>query len=375
MRVSPRRSLSGRTRPGIFAASALLAGSALVALAPGGAFASAGPHQTAAHHPRHGLPPSFQWSSSGVLISPKPDSTHAIVSVKDPSVVRFRHRWVVYATTANTAGNWSLVEMDFRRWSQAAAAPQHFLDTNPNIGTGYRAAPEVFYFAPQHKWYLVYQTGLPSYSTSDNPLDPQSWSAPKNFLDAMPPIIAGNIGSGFWVDMWVICDHVNCYLFSSDDNGHLYRSQTTVADFPNGFGNTVIALQDPNRFSLFEASNVYKVSGGHEYLLDVEAIGSDGRRYFRSWTSPALDGQWAPLADTEADPFIRSDNVTFAPGVSPWTDDFSHGEMIRASNDQHLVINPCHLRFLYQGEDPAASGPYSQLPWRLGLLTQTNPAC
>ena len=112
-------------------------------------------------------------------------------------MVRFHHRWVVYATTANTAGNWSLVEFDFARWSQAAAAPQHFLDENPAIGTGYRAAPQVFYFAPQHKWYLVYQTGLPSYSTSNDPLDPMSWSAPKNFLDSMPPIIADNIGNGF----------------------------------------------------------------------------------------------------------------------------------------------------------------------------------
>jgi endo-1,4-beta-xylanase len=165
----------------------------------------------------------------------------------------------------------------------------------------------------------------------------------------MPPIIASNIGHGYWVDVWVICDQVNCYLFSSDDNGHLYRSRTTVADFPNGFGNTVIALQDPNRFRVFEASNVYKVRGNQQYLLDVEAIGSDGRRYFRSWTSPSLDGQWAPLADTEANPFIRSNNVTFAPGVTPWTEDFSHGEMIRGGFNQHLVIDPCHLQFLYQG--------------------------
>jgi hypothetical protein len=50
------------------------------------------------------LPPNFQWSSSGVLISPKPDATHHIVSIKDPSVVRY-NRWIVYATTANTAGN------------------------------------------------------------------------------------------------------------------------------------------------------------------------------------------------------------------------------------------------------------------------------
>jgi endo-1,4-beta-xylanase len=120
---------------------------------------------------------------------------------------------------------------------------------------------------------------------------------------------------------------------------------------------------------------VYKVKGTDRYLLDVEAIGSDGRRYFRSWTSTALDGQWTPLADTEANPFIRSSNVTFAPGVTPWTQDFSHGEMIRSGVDQNLTIDPCHLQFLYQGEDPSASGDYSQLPWRLGLLTQTNSTC
>lgn len=366
--LSPRRCIA--------AVCVLLASTALVTVAAGKTRASAGTGRIigglASHH---GLPSSFQWSSSGVLVSPKPNATHDIVSIKDPSVVRFHHRWVVYATTANTAGNWSLVEFDFARWSQAAAAPQHFLDENPAIGTGYRAAPQVFYFAPQHKWYLVYQTGLPSYSTSNDPLDPLSWSAPKNLLDSMPPVIADNIGNGFWVDMWVICDHVNCYLFSSDDNGHLYRSQTTVADFPNGFGNTVIALQDPNRLNVFEASNVYMVKGAHKYLLDVEAIGSDGRRWFRSWTSPALDGQWTPLAATEDNPFIRSSNVTFAPGVTAWTKDFSHGEMIRSGIDQTLTIDPCHLRFLYQGEDPSASGPYSQLPWRLGLLTQTNSHC
>ncbi|WP_405624454.1 hypothetical protein [Streptomyces sp. NBC_00076] len=28
-----------------------------------------------------------------------------------------------------------------------------------------------------------------------------------------------------------------------------------------------------------------------------------------------------------------------------------------------------------QGMDPAATGDYSQLPWRLALLTQTNSSC
>jgi hypothetical protein len=322
------------------------------------------------------LPSSFQWHSSGPLIAPTSDATHSIISIKDPSIVFFKGRWNVYASIVNTAvnpgGNYSMVYTSFRSFSQASSAPQFFLDQNPNIGTGYRAAPEVFFFAPQHKWYLVYQTGAGgSFSTSDDPTKPETWSAPQNFYASMPDIIRQNIGSGFWVDFWVICDRVNCYLFSSDDNGHLYRSQTTVKDFPNGFGNTVIALSDPNRFAVFEASNVYRVEHTNTYLLLVEAIGSDGHRYFRSWTSTRLDGTWTGLANTEANPFARSTNVTF--DGTPWTNDISHGEMIRDNIDQTPTIDPCHLRYLYQGDDPASAGlPYNLLPWRLGLLTQTN---
>ncbi|MGI5424075.1 hypothetical protein [Streptomyces sp. CA-179760] len=49
--------------------------------------------------------------------------------------------------------------------------------------------------------------------------------------------------------------------------------------------------------------------------------------------------------------------------------------MIRSGVDQTLTIDPCRLRFLYQGMDPASSGEYYRLPWRLALLTQTNPTC
>lgn len=320
------------------------------------------------------LPSSFRWHSSGVLIGPKPDAGHNIIAVKDPSVVRYNDRWHVFASTVNSAGGYSMEYLSFSDWSQANSATPYYLDTNPNIGTGYRAAPEVFYFAPQHKWYLIYQTGNGSYSTTDDLSKPQTWSAPKNFYSSMPDIIQQNIGNGYWVDFWVICDTVNCYLFSSDDNGHLYRSQTTVADFPNGFDTTtVIAMQDPDKYRLFEASNVYKVTNSDLYLLLVEAIGSDGRRYFRSWTSNSIGGSWTALADTESNPFARANNVTF--DGTPWTQDISHGEMIRNGYDQTLTIDPCTMQYLYQGKDPSASGDYNTLPWRLGLLTQTNSTC
>ncbi|MFC9915438.1 non-reducing end alpha-L-arabinofuranosidase family hydrolase [Streptomyces sp. NPDC059862] len=316
------------------------------------------------------LPSRYSWSSSGPLISPKSDATHNIAGIKDPTVVQYNGKYHVFASVASSSG-YNLAYLNFSDWSQAGSATHHYLDRSA-IGRGYRAAPQVFYYAPQRLWYLVYQTGNASYSTNPDISNPNGWSAPRHFYSSMPDIIKQNIGNGHWVDMWVICDSANCYLFSSDDNGHLYRSQTTVGQFPNGFSNTVIAAQD-SKYALFEASNVYKVQGSNQYLLLVEAIGSDGRRYFRSWTSGSLAGSWTPLAASESNPFARANNVTFPSGA--WTRDISHGEMIRAGHDQTLTIPACRLQYVYQGMSPDAGGDYNLLPWRLGLLTQTNSTC
>jgi endo-1,4-beta-xylanase len=189
----------------------------------------------------------------------------------------------------------------------------------------------------------------------------------------MPSIISQNIGSGFWVDMWVICDSANCYLFSMDDNGHLYRSQASLANFPNGMSQPVIAASNSTPNNFFEADNVYAVAGHNQYLLIVEAIGSSGRRYFTAYTSTAINGTWAPLAASQANPFIAASNVTFS--GTAWTQDFSSGEMIRSGYDQTLTISPCNIQYLYQGHDPSANQSYNLLPWRLGLVTQSNSTC
>ena len=267
------------------------------------------------------------------------------------------------------AGTWCTSRS---RTGRRRTAPRTPISTRTPIGRGYRAAPHLFFFAPQGLWYMVYQTGVPTYSTSTDPGNPRSWTTPRNFISSEPAIVTQNKGAGSWLDFWMICDSSNCYLFSSDDNGHIYRSQTTLANFPNGFGNTVIALQD-SRFALFEGSAVYKVQSANQYLLLQEAIGSDGRRWYRSYTSNSLTGSWTPHLATESNPFARSNTVTFS--GTAWTRDFSHGELIRAGNDQTVPLNPCRLQFLYQGQDPNASGDYIRLPWRMGLLTQTNSTC
>jgi endo-1,4-beta-xylanase len=80
----------------------------------------------------------------------------------------------------------------------------------------------------------------------------------------------------------------------------------------------------------------------------------------------------SPLAADWTNPFAGKPNVTFADGVA-WTNDISHGELIRDGDDQKLEIDPTNLQLLYQGADPAQTSlDYAQIPWKLGLLTQTQ---
>ena len=64
-------------------------------------------------------------------------------------------------------------------------------------------------------------------------------------------------------------------------------------------------------------------------------------------------------------------NIRPALGVQPWTDNVSHGELIRDGNDQTLTVDPNHLRFVFQGMlDANKSGKgYGQFEWQIGMLT------
>ncbi len=351
-------------------AAALAAGTlAVTALAAGGAASAASMADDDAT--------SFRWTTGDPVISPQPDATHDSVAVKDPTVVKVGKRYHVFFTTTPGEGKgWHIAHKSFERWSDADAAPITYLDTTA-IGPGYRAAPQVFYFAPQKTWYLIYQDGNAAYSTTQDIDDPTSWSAPKHFYDGMPQIVQDNIGNGFWLDFWNICDDDTCYLFSTDDNGHHYRSETSVQDFPHGYTNTVIAKEDPNRFSMFEGDAVYKLEGTDRYLMMIEAFGPDGARMYKAWTADGLDAvgdEWEPLAVTGDDPFARTAFTTFT--TQRWTDDFSHGELLRSGRSQELTVDPCEpLQFLFQGYDPAApSGPgYGDKPYQLGLATADGP--
>ena len=311
----------------------------------------------------------YAWSSTGPIISAIPDATHSLIAVKDPTAVYYNNQWNVYASSVDSNGDYNMVYLHFPDWSQASAAQPYYMDQNPNLA-GYHCAPELFYFAPQNKWYLIYQSGPPTYSTADDPTQPATWTAPQYFFSGQPSTVSN------WIDFWVICDTANCYLFFSGDNGNYYRSQTTVANFPNGFDTPQIILQATNAGDLFEASRVYSLKGSTGYLALIECMGGNsGHRYFRAFTAASLDGIWTPAtgANSWDAPFLGSNDVSFASGVTAWTDDFSHGEVLRTGTDELLQIDPANLQFLYQGDNPAAGATsYNAIPWQLGLATATS---
>jgi endo-1,4-beta-xylanase len=317
------------------------------------------------------LPETLSWHASGALVAPVSDPTHDLVAVKDPTVVFFDGAWHLYMSSVSRAGAYNMVYTTFSDWSQASSAPLIHMDATPGFDT-YVAAPQLFYFAPQNKWYLVYQSGPPMYSTADHPGDPGSWTAPAPFFASTPAIITEN--GGGWLDYWVICDERACHLFFSDNHGRFYQSKTDIEDFPNGFGQPQVVMQDTNPGRLFEASNVFRVNGTNQYLALIEAFDqtSDNHRYFRSWIADDLDGPWLPWQSSGSYPFAGSRNTTF--DGEPWTLDISHGDMIRAGYDQTLAIDPCEMRFVFQGADPTAEtgGDYNKIPWQVGLLTQTE---
>jgi len=304
----------------------------------------------------------LQWKSTGVLIKPISDDTHTVVSVKDPTVVCYNDRWHVFATVYSTsAKTWNMVYLNFKDWSDAPNAKLYFMDQNPNL-RGYHCAPNLFYFRPHKKWYLIFQSQQPQYTTSDDLSKPESWPKPQDFFQTKP---AG--APQLWIDYWMICDDTHAYLFFTGDNGRLYRSRTKLEDFPKGMSDPEIAIQGP-RNDVFEGSMTYRIKGTGTYLTLVEAIGP--ARYYRAWTSDRLDGQWIPVpdADTWPKPFAGINNVTFEDGVSPWTKDISHGELIRDGYDETMTIDPGNLQLLYQGRDPTVNGRYELLPYQLGLL-------
>ncbi len=306
------------------------------------------------------------WEYTRPLIAPEKRDKDPSHAQKDPTVVYHGGKWHVFMSVKLPGGS-ATEYCSFDKWENADKSPRTILKITDSKHYG---APQVFYFAPHKKWYLIYQMRVPStnkkwvaYSTTADIADANSWTKAQPVLDDGETDTRKVRG----LDYWIICDDQRAYLFFTSLNGKLWRMWTKLEDFPKGFDHCKVALQA----QIFEASHTYKLKGSSKYLTIIE---EDGRRYYKAYLADRLDGKWTPVADTAEKPFAGWKNVRPAKGVEPWTDNVSHGELIREGNDQTMTVDPNNLRFVFQGmwdKDKAGKG-YGQFSWRIGMLTPVS---
>jgi hypothetical protein len=285
------------------------------------------------------------------------------ISVKDPSIVRYGDKWHVFCTVRGPKRTHAIVYLNFSDFGEANKAERHILSCHP----GYFCAPQVFYFTPQQRWYLICQAAdpawgepayRPAFSTTTDVSDPNSWAKLQPLFAKQPE------GVKAWLDFWVVCDDAKAHLFWTSLDGRMWRCETPLSQFPRGWSTPAVVLTG----DIFEASHTYRLKGQDKYLTLIEAQNGHGWRYYKAYVADRLDGDWQPLAAERDNAFASMRNVT--PKGERWTDVVSHGELLRSGHDEKLEVDPANLRFLFQGvlDKDRQGKSYGAIPWRLGVL-------
>lgn len=302
------------------------------------------------------------WTLSDPILSSGPIGTFSEIAVKDPSIVYFEGMWHLFFTArsreASTTGYVSAKDL-----AGLPTAPRHELKMIRGRSR-YGCAPQVMYYRPHGKWYLIFQnldSGLgplryqPAFSTTKTISKPESWTKPK-------PLIQKDVKSK-WIDFWVICDKTKAYLFYTQSQSIVMVRTTTFEEFPGGWG-TGKKVFSP----VTEAAHIYKVRGQNKYHMIYE-LNRGGMRLFGIAAAENLIGPWEKVTDR----YATGEQLNYLGDKKAWTEMVSHGEAIRTGYDQEMEYDPKGSRLLIQGTlKKGWKSDYSSIPWKLGIIIRSE---
>lgn len=287
------------------------------------------------------------WIGGKVAFSNGATGAFDALAVKDPSIVYANGLYHLFYTGRDKGaeGSWRTGYTTANSLENLANSDDRTLLTSLNGGS-YFCAPQILWFEPQKKWYLIYQSGKgATFSTNTTIGEKQNWTAGES------------MGFSDGIDFWVVSDSkdsVYCFYSAQDGSRTIKRRSTSIHNFPYGW-----KYYDVVATETFEAVHVYKNKANNKYYMIVEDI----QRHFELWEANHPGGKFTKLAEKWAseDRLMLQDN--------PWTDQISHGEIIRSGVDEKMEIediNSCQI--LIQGVNRGDYGDYGNIPYRLGII-------
>jgi hypothetical protein len=299
----------------------------------------------------------ISWTVSDPIFEKGESGSFDATAVKDPSIVYYNNTWHLFYTAR---GNSEYTT------AYATAPTLNGLNTATRFElkqirgkSRYGCAPQVFYFEPQKKWYLIFQNRdanyQPAFSTNSEISDPNSWSHYQNLL--------GKDTNQKWIDFWVIADKDKVYLFYTEAHSGVMVRSTKTKHFPYNWSKGKKVFNN-----IHEAVHIYKVQGQNEFHMIYE-LNDQGLRSFGMGKAEKLDGAWEKVTNA----YASENQLSYSEEQDKWTEMVSHGEVIRSGHNQYLEYDPEDCRWLIQGLNKNELGKdYPSLPWKLGIIKMTR---
>ncbi|NQU55067.1 MAG: hypothetical protein HQ522_21315 [Bacteroidetes bacterium] len=296
-----------------------------------------------------------KWKIENLIFEKGSKGSFDEVSVKDPSIVFFENAWHLFYT-ARGKNEYTTGYVSTKELNGLNSAPRFELKQIRGK-TRYGCAPQVFYFEPQNKWYLIFQNRdanyQPAFSTTETISKSETWSAAK-------PLIQKD-KSEKWIDFWVMADETKVYLFYTEAHSGVVVRSTSFDNFPGGWNEGVNVFDD-----VHEAVHIYKVADANEFHMIYE-LNNDGNRSFGLAKANHLEGPWERVSDS----YATGNQLKYGGNSKPWTEMVSHGEAIRTGYNQKMEYHPDSCSWLIQGiMKKELTNDYPSLPWKLGVIKQ-----